>query len=101
MNPTNEIVKYLLCDHVGHRDVLTIPMCGNLGEHFLRHEFLVVREIITMHDGGLREHDRVHPTPPGVLPIKIALVACDDVVCVHTRRESNQNTVGGLIEQKN
>ncbi len=96
MNPTNQLVMYLLCDHVGHRDVLAIPMCGNLGQHFLRHEFLVVREIVAMHNGGLREHDRVHPTPPGILPIQIALVARDDVVRVHTRRKSNQNTVRGL-----
>jgi len=87
---------YLLCDHVGHRNVLAIPMCGNLCEHFLRYEFLVVREIIAVHDGGLRKHDCVHPTPPGVLPAQIALVARNDVVSVHTRRESYQNTERGF-----
>ena len=88
-----ESKKYLFGDNVRHRDVLTIPMCGDLRQHFRRNEILIVREIVSVHDGSLGEHDGVYPTPPSVLPVQVALVARNDVICVHSRGESNQNTV--------
>lgn len=45
-----------------------------------------------MHDGRFGEHDRVHPAPPSVLPVQVALLARDDVICVHPRRKPDQNT---------